>query len=190
MTTLTGVNTARLASGPSSNPIRKFFAARERRWKAFVIECLSKSLCEGHTRLHVQDWLTGPSSQVIDVFSVAPQESSRSSSQDHVKAMLNKNGVDPARLSEREWLALSLQSPAEQRKLIRAYAKTMPKQTQEDEMPPQISKGSRDGADATKPERVPSEEEMIYRTIRRNGKEPISIILDERESAAAQAAMG
>lgn len=183
---------ARLASDPSSNPIRKFFAARGRRWKAFVIECLSESLCEGHTRLQVfgQKWLMGRSSQVIDVFAVAPQESSRISSQDHVKAMLNKNGVDSTRLSEREWLALSLQTPAEQRKLIRAYAKNMPKQTREDDTPEQISKGSRDGADAAKEERMPSEEETIYRTVRRNGKEPISIVLDERESAAAQAAMG
>ena len=139
--------------------------------------------------------LTRACSQVIDVFAVAPQETRRNLSQDQAKAMLSKNGINPANLSETQLFAFSEQLPAVKQKPIQAYAQILHKRSQEDDPAEGVSKGNPDDTretvpDVTKGNRLPSEEEMTYKTIRRKGKEPISIILDERESAAAQAAMG
>ena len=136
-------------------------------------------------------------SQVIDVFNVAPSESNRTLTIEQAKAMLIRNGIKISKLSESKIVAFAQQSPAGQARAIQAYhdnANRGQRSEQErgtnsldDEVvievqPPQTG--------IKRDNWSPSDEELIYKTIKRPRRDPVSIELGQNETQAAKAAIG
>ena len=136
-------------------------------------------------------------SQVIDVFNVAPSESIRSLTIEQAKAMLNRNGIKVSRLSDSKIAAFAQQSSAGQARAIQAYHENSHKSQQSqqeedsdifDEEAPSEVQPLRQGV--SRENWSASDEELIYRTIKRTKRDPISIELGQNESKAAKAAIG
>lgn len=131
------------------------------------------------------------------MFNVAPQDTNRTLTQDQAKGMLKGNGINTSQLTEDRFAAFARLSTAGQQRSIQAYAESLARREQSqrdegmessdnpktEETPPANSDGVRENWSA-------SDEELIYKTVKRTKRDPISIELDQNESKAAKAAMG
>ena len=131
-------------------------------------------------------------SQVIDVFAVAPLDGNRNLSQDQAKALLIKNGINPAKFSEAKLAAFAQQSLAGQQKSIRAYRQSSAQKQQGETSNLQTPTVMIDEApnDMAEEYKAPTIEEMAYKIVKKRREDPISIELNQSESEAAKAAMG
>ena len=120
----------------------------------------------------------------------------RQSAQDRTSRVLKENGIDPESLDNTHFLNLQNLSPAGLLKAIEAFHQTHPRGGEDpwdlvDFSSIELSKQGQSMHDeASRLNWSPTDDELVYRTVKRPKRDPISIELDQNESKAAKAAMG
>ena len=95
--------------------------------------------------------------------------------------MLARNGIDPENLSEAQIAGFMQQSLAGQQRAIQAYHDTVGRRKQSPQQVEDVgSSHTKEGdlsqhGDAMKPSWSPSDAELIYKTVKRTKRDPISI---------------
>ena len=134
-------------------------------------------------------------SQVIDVFNVAPLDGHRSLTVEQAKAVLVRNGVEISTMSDSKIVAFARQTPAGRVRAIEAYqgngqrAQQFSKNNVEGTASNAAKSASAQENTAQKDNWSPNDDELVYKTIKRYKRDPVSIELGCNESKAAKAAI-